>query len=171
VCDSLKACYLVNLCDKTEQALTGNDSFTVDKNNTSGYSIRCDVNGQGDMNIMKYFYNGGEEEDYETPWWMDGQAGDWIVPVPYLASCGTKYVTVQGHVWSTQCFEQKFTIQAKCDTNCDKNKGYNKDKGNGYNKGYGYDKGGSNNYDKGGSNNYDKGGSNNYDKGGSNNYD
>jgi hypothetical protein len=118
VCDTLKACYLVNLFDKTELALTGNDSFKLDKTNPKGYSIRCDTNGHDEMNIMKFFYNGGEKEDYAVPWWMDGQAGDWIVPVPYLASCGMKTVTVQGHVWSHLCFEKKYTIRAECGGPC-----------------------------------------------------
>jgi hypothetical protein len=46
----------------------------------------------------------------------DSDGGAWIIPVPYLSTCGTKKLKLEGHVWSNLCFEKVYTIEALCKT-------------------------------------------------------
>jgi hypothetical protein len=114
-CDSLKACYLRNLQTGKEIALTGSDSYKV--GNGARYSVRCTVNGKDESDFIKFFYDGKVHDEFAEPRWLDGDSneGAYVVPVPYLATCGIKTIKIQGHVWSHLCFEKAFTLVAECD--------------------------------------------------------
>lgn len=116
-CDTLKACYLRDLKTGKEIALTGSDSYTI-RGREPCYSIRCEVNGKAETDLIKFFYEDKVHDEFRLPRWLDGDsgAGSYIVPVPYLATCGVKTVKIQGHVWSKMCFEKQFTLKAKCVT-------------------------------------------------------
>jgi hypothetical protein len=58
VCDTLKACYLVNIQTRKETELDGSDAFELDPLNDAGYSVRCDVSGDASMDFIKFFYEG-----------------------------------------------------------------------------------------------------------------
>jgi hypothetical protein len=115
VCDTLKACYLVNIKTRNETLLDGYDSFTLDPTNECGYSIRCDVNGVNELDFIKFKYNNTVKEEFGLPRYMFGDAGkgEYINAVDYLSTCGRKSLTVDGHVWSHKCFTKKFNINVK----------------------------------------------------------
>ena len=114
VCDTLDACYLVNIKTRAEVKLDGSDSLELDESNDRGYSIRCDVSGnQGaELDFIKFFYDGTTQEEFGEPRYMfgDSDAGAFINPVEYLSTCGTKTVKIEGSVWSNSCFTKEFTI-------------------------------------------------------------
>jgi hypothetical protein len=123
VCDTLKGCYLVNINTRTEVLLTGNDSYILDPSNNKGYSIRCYVNGNvgAESNFIKFFFDNKVNDEFGEPRYLDGDsnAGEWINPVPYLESCGVKTVRIEGHIWSTMCFSNQFSINIqKVDGSC-----------------------------------------------------
>jgi hypothetical protein len=110
----LQGCYLRNLGTGVETQLTGSDSYPLNSANLA-YSIRCDVIGN-ETDFIKFLYDGKEHDEFGEPRWLDGDtnAGEYIVPVPYLATCGTKSIFVQGNAWSRVLFEQNFTLVAIC---------------------------------------------------------
>jgi hypothetical protein len=110
----LQGCYLRNLGTGVETQLTGSDSYPLNSSNLA-YSIRCDVIGN-ETDFIKFLYDGKEHDEFGEPRWLDGDsnAGEYIVPVPYLATCGTKSIFVQGNAWSRVLFEQNFTLVAIC---------------------------------------------------------
>lgn len=100
-----------------------NDWYEIDNNNTCGYSIRCDVQGKGDMDYIKFSYDNTVVDEFGLPRWMNMDSyteNGWINPVPYLASPGNKKLKVEGYIWSQKCFEQTFKIKALCDKSKDK---------------------------------------------------
>jgi hypothetical protein len=116
VCDTLKACYFINLQTREETQLTGNDSFQFDVTNEHGYSVRCDVSGtNGESDYIKFIYDGKVQDEFGLPRYMNGDsdAGAWVNPVPYLATCGKKTLKIEGHVWSSLCFEKTYSIEMK----------------------------------------------------------
>ena len=115
VCDTLKACYLVNIKTRDETLLDGYDSFTIDPTNEEGYTIRCDVNGVNELHFIKFKYNDYVMEDFSVPRYMfgDSDAGTYLNKVEYLSSCGHKTITVEGHVWDKECFTKNFYINAR----------------------------------------------------------
>ena len=127
-CDSLQACYLVNIESRTEIKLVSgkNNTARLDlKKYPRGYSIRCDVTDtpNGELDFIKFMYQDVVHEEFGLPRFMNGDSnmGDWINPVNYLQSCGRKTVRVQGHVWSKQCFDHTYSIHLTCpstDTTC-----------------------------------------------------
>jgi hypothetical protein len=112
VCDTLKACYLVNIQTKKETELDGSDTFALDPLNDAGYSIRCDVNGDATLDFIKFFFDGKVQDEFGLPRYMAGDSydGDYINKVDYLSTCGKKTLKIEGHVWSNLCFEKEFTI-------------------------------------------------------------
>jgi hypothetical protein len=118
VCDTLKACYLVNIKTRAEIELDGTDTFELDPDNENGYSIRCDVNGVDELDYIKFFYNSIEQVEYGLPRYMNGDSdeGAYINKVEYLSTCGSKVLKIQGHVWSDLCFENEYMIEV---TNAD----------------------------------------------------
>jgi hypothetical protein len=123
VCDTLQACYLVNLKTRAEFILTGIDSYVLDSGNDRGYSIRCDVSGtQGaESDFIKFAYDTVVHDEFGLPRFMggDSNAGEWVNPVPYLGTCGSKTVRIEGHVWSNMCFSKQYIINVeKADGSC-----------------------------------------------------
>ena len=114
VCDTLKACYLVNIKTRDETLLDGYDSFTIDPTNEDGYTIRCDVNGVNELDFIKFKYNGYVKEEFGLPRYMFGDAGEgsYLNKVDYLSTCGRKTLTIEGHVWAKKCFTKNFNINA-----------------------------------------------------------
>ena len=112
VCDTLKACYFINIRTRSETVLTGKDSFELDPMNTHGYSIRCDVNGVDSMDFIKFFYDGDEQTEYGEPRFMNGDSdkGAYINDVKYLSTCGVKTLKIEGNVWSNPCFDKEYII-------------------------------------------------------------
>ena len=115
VCDTFKACYLINIQTQQETVLTGNDSFELDPTNDRGYSIRCDVNGEASMDFIKFFYNGEVKDEFGEPRFMNGDAqmGEYINDVKYLSTCGVKTLKIEGNVWSNPCFVKEFEIDVR----------------------------------------------------------
>jgi hypothetical protein len=107
-------CFLRELTSGREVQLTGSDSYTVGLAET--FSMRCEVTGTQEINFIKFFYNGIVHDEFPEPRWLDGDtdAGDYVVPVPYLAACGGKNITVQGHAWAAMQFEKVYTLTAVC---------------------------------------------------------
>jgi hypothetical protein len=64
VCDELKACYLVNIKTRDEIELSGIDSYELDTESTSGYSIRCDVAGKASSDFIKFVYDGIVQDEF-----------------------------------------------------------------------------------------------------------
>jgi hypothetical protein len=123
VCDTLKGCYLVNINTRAETLLTGNDSYTLDPSNNKGYSIRCYVNGNvgSQSDFIKFFFDNNVNDEFGEPRYLNGDAngGDWINPAPYLESCGVKTVRIEGHIWSSMCFSNQFSVNIqKADGSC-----------------------------------------------------
>jgi hypothetical protein len=117
-CDTLKGCYLRNLETGKEIELTGSNSYKLESSKANDYSIRCAVNQRdGESDFIKFMYDGKEHEEFNEPRWLDGDSnkGAYIVPVPYLATCGVKQIQIEGHVWSQLCFAKSFTLTAQCD--------------------------------------------------------
>ena len=114
VCDTLKACYLVNIQTRQETELTGNDSFELDPLNTHGYSIRCNVNGEATLDFMKFMYDGVVQDEYGEPRYMNGDSemGEYINDVKYLSTCGVKTLKIEGNVWSNPCFEKHLLLMS-----------------------------------------------------------
>jgi hypothetical protein len=110
----LQGCYLRNLGTGVETRLTGLDSYPLNSANLA-YSIRCNVIGN-ETDFIKFLYDGKEHDEFGEPRWLDGDtnAGEYIVPVDYLATCGAKSILVQGNSWSRVLFEQNFTLAAIC---------------------------------------------------------
>jgi hypothetical protein len=123
-CDTLPTCHLRNLASGVEVNLKTTPFYQMDATNKVGYSIRCTLanttGGGGTVNYVKFLYNGLSYDVYAEPRWMNyygsGPNGDYIAPVPYLDSCGSKTVQVQGHTWEAKCFDQAFTFTAQCGT-------------------------------------------------------
>jgi hypothetical protein len=123
-CDTLQTCYLRNLASGVEVNLKMTPSYKMDTTNKVGYSIRCTLSNIGTVNYVKFLYNGVAYDAYAEPRWMSyygtGPNGDYISPIPYLDSCGSKTISVQGHTWETKCFDQTFTFAAQCGSSTDK---------------------------------------------------
>ena len=115
VCDTLKACYLVNIKTRNETLLDGFDSFVIDPTNEQGYTVRCDVNGVNESHFIKFMYNNKVHDEFGQPRYMFGSSDNekYINKVDYLSTCGRKHLTIEGHVWSKKCFTNEFTINAK----------------------------------------------------------
>jgi hypothetical protein len=113
VCDTLKACYLVNIKTRAEIQLDGTDTLELDPGNADGYSVRCDVNGVDELHFIKFFYNGAVQDEYGLPRYMygDSEEGAFINKVEYLSTCGSKLLKIEGHVWSNLCFEKEYMIE------------------------------------------------------------
>jgi hypothetical protein len=113
-CDTLKACYLINIKTRAEFNLTGMDSYILDPTNDLGYSIRCDTSGiaGAESDFIKFIYETVVQDEFGLPRYMngDGNAGEWINPVPYLESCGGKTVRIEGHIWSNICFSKVYSV-------------------------------------------------------------
>ena len=60
-------------------------------------------------------YNNYVHEEFGLPRYMFGDAskGEYLNKVDYLSTCGRKYLTIEGHVWSKKCFAKKYTINAR----------------------------------------------------------
>ena len=105
--------------------LTGNDSFTLDRANDKGYSIRCDISSVGRLSKIKFSYDGIVHVETNSPYHMFGDkaAGTIINAVDYLSTCGLKVVKVQGFLDDKMSFEKYFNIKVKnpsgvsCDSN------------------------------------------------------
>jgi hypothetical protein len=114
VCDTFKACYLINIQTRDEFKLTESDIYKIDPGNSNGYSIRCDVKGVGgaEMNVIKFFYNNVVHDEFDANRYMNGDSygGAWINPVPYLQTCGRKHLVVEGHTWTNLCFTKEFIV-------------------------------------------------------------
>jgi hypothetical protein len=114
----LRGCYLRNLALGQETLLTGSDSYTMERSNTVGFSMRCDVvdSAKDEIKFIKFFYNGKEHDEFGLPRWLDGDSneGAYIVPVPYLAWCGNKNVVVQGRSWTAVRFEKVYSLVTRC---------------------------------------------------------
>ena len=112
MCDTLKACYLVNIQTREETELQGRNKLELDPLNTQGYSIRCDVDGDNELHFIKFFYDGKVQDEYDLPRYMNGDSdkGEYINKVDYISSCGFKTLKIEGHVWSNQCFEYEYVI-------------------------------------------------------------
>jgi hypothetical protein len=113
VCDTLKACYLVNIQTRKEIELQSSNKLVLDPLNTEGYSIRCDVNGVNELHFIKFFYDGKVQDEYDLPRYMDGDSdkGAYINKVEYISTCGVKTVKIEGHVWDRECFENEYVIE------------------------------------------------------------
>jgi hypothetical protein len=112
VCDTLKACYLVNILTRDEIELSGSDKFELDPLNNHGYSIRCDVNGENELDFIKFYYDGVVFDEFAEPRYMygDSDGGAYLNKVDYLSTCGQKRLKIEGNVWSKPCFEKEFFI-------------------------------------------------------------
>jgi hypothetical protein len=108
---ALKGCYLRDTTTTVDTLLTGSDSFVP-----GTLSIRCDVNELEEIHFIKFLYNGIEHDEFGLPRWLDGDsnAGEYVVPVAYLATCGVKKILVQGHQWSGMRFAKEYTLTAPC---------------------------------------------------------
>jgi hypothetical protein len=112
VCDTLKACYLVNIQTRKETELQSSNKLVLDPLNSQGYSIRCDVNGVNELHFIKFLYDGKVQDEFDLPRYMygDSDQGAYINKVDYISTCGVKTVKIEGHVWDRQCFENKYVI-------------------------------------------------------------
>ena len=112
---TLKSCSLINIKTLKETKLDGNDSFTLDKANDKGYSIRCDTSSVGKLSKIKFSYDGRGHVEFNSPYYMFGgkAAGSIINPVKYLSTCGLKVVKVQGFLRDELSFEETFSIKVK----------------------------------------------------------
>ena len=112
VCDTLKACYLVNIQTRKETELQGSSQLGLDPLNTEGYSIRCDAKGDNELDIIKFFYDGIIQDEFGLPRYMSGDAdsGAFINKADYISTCGQKTVKIEGHVWDRKCFKDTFVI-------------------------------------------------------------
>ena len=123
MCDTLKACYLVNIQTRKETELQSNNKLELDPLNTEGYSIRCDSNGSNELHFIKFFYDGKVQDEYGLPRYMNGDSdnGAFINKVDYISTCGVKTVKIEGHVWDRTCFENEYSIDvSNADgTSCD----------------------------------------------------
>jgi hypothetical protein len=108
---ALKGCYLRDTTTTVDTLLTGSDSFVP-----GTLSIRCDVNDLEEIIFIKFLYNGIEHDEFGLPRWLDGDsnAGEYVVPVDYLATCGVKKILVQGRQWSGLRFAKEYTLTAPC---------------------------------------------------------
>jgi hypothetical protein len=72
------------------------DGATVDLTVVgNSLSIRADTSG--DVDDVTFDWNGGSRSEGAAPWAMGGNNGDNYYPVPYLATIGTKAVTVKAY--------------------------------------------------------------------------
>ena len=123
MCDTLKACYLVDIQTRKETELQSNNKLELDPLNTEGYSIRCDSNGNNELHFIKFFYDGIVQDEYGLPRYMNGDSdnGAYINKVDYISTCGLKTFKIEGHVWDKICFENEYSIDvSNADgTSCD----------------------------------------------------
>jgi hypothetical protein len=112
VCDTLKACYLINIQTRKETELKSRNKLELDPLNTQGYSIRCDGNGDNELHFIKFFYDGMVQDEFGLPRYMSGDSdnGAFINKAEYISTCGLKTVKIEGHVWDRTCFENEFVI-------------------------------------------------------------
>jgi hypothetical protein len=118
-CDPLDGCYFVNIQTRQEMKLNGTDTITIDPTEDNlGYSIRCDVidSINGTFNVMKFKYNNIVHNEYDIFRYMDGDSSNnrYINRASYFDTCGSKQVTVEGHIWTAKCFEKTYNIQLLC---------------------------------------------------------
>ena len=106
---------MVNIKTRAETVLDGNDSFTLDANNTMGYSIRCDIISGGRLSAIRFNYDGKNYTESVAPYYMLGgkAAAKTIVAVEYLSSCGPKVVKVEGFLKKSLSFMQTYKINVK----------------------------------------------------------
>jgi hypothetical protein len=112
---TLKDCFLINIETLSEDRLKENDSYTLDKKNDMGYSIRCDISSVGRLSEIKFSYDNKVHVDSRSPYFMFGAkaAGSIINAVDYLSTCGLKVVKVQGFLHDKLSFEKNFNIKVK----------------------------------------------------------
>jgi hypothetical protein len=114
----LQGCSLRNLALGQEMLLTGSDSYTMERSNNVGFSIRCDVvdRAQDEIKFIKFFYNGKDHDEFGVPCWLDGDSyqGAYIVPVPYFSWCGNTTIVVQGRSWTAVRFEKVDSLVTRC---------------------------------------------------------
>jgi hypothetical protein len=119
VCAKFESCSLRNLNTGSEIKLTGVDSYSIVSGGSDAnkYSIVCKVDyTTGESDFIKFFFDGQVQDEFGEPRWLlgDSDNGRYVVPVPYLSTCGKKTVKVQGNVWAKTCFEIDYELEAQC---------------------------------------------------------
>lgn len=110
-CGRLDKCYLVNMRTDEKTALSGYTSYSIDS--SARYTILCDIDGN--MDQVDFYYDGKRHSEWKPPFYAHYNSPDWIEPVKYLASCGTKEVRVTGKTWRQgKCFEETLNLEANC---------------------------------------------------------
>ena len=112
VCDTFKACYLVNIQTRKETELKSVNKLQLDPLNHDGYSIRCDVNGVDELHFIKFLYDGKVQDEFGLPRYMNGDSdtGAYINKADYISTCGMKTVKIEGWVWDAKCFDFEYSI-------------------------------------------------------------